>query len=183
MVFDTERLVVRELTMGDTDFVIDILNDPDFIRNVVDRGVRTKEDAENYLLEGPLKSYRDHGYGLFAVELKPGQKIKQGQIETDNKVADKPIGLCGLIKRDFLAAPDIGFAFLPDFRGQGYAKEAAMGTLRLARDELHIPQVMAITSKENVDSMTLLIKLGMKMSGTVTYPGSGEELNLFIKDL
>ncbi len=173
MFFKTERLLVRELTLEDTDFIIDILNDPDFIRNVVDRGIKTTEDAENYLKEGPLKSYRENGFGLYVVETRADVNGQEA----------KPIGMCGLVKRDFLEAPDIGFAFLPAYRGQGYAKEAAMGTLQLARDNLGIRRVMAITNRDNVDSMTLLIKLGMRLSGTVTFPGTGELLNLFIKDL
>ncbi|WP_020407949.1 GNAT family N-acetyltransferase [Hahella ganghwensis] len=172
MVIDTKRLRIRKFTLEDTDFIIRILNDPDFIRHVVDRGIRTTQEAENYLQEVPLKSYRENGFGFYVVALKTGEEEPETLI-----------GMCGLIKRDFLQSPDIGYAFLPEFRGKGYAREAASAILELARNHFRISRVEAITSKDNFVSRTLLTDLGMTLSGTVIYPESSEELLLFTKEL
>ena len=109
-VLETDRLNLRELTQDDAEFIVAQLNDPDFIRNVVDRGVRTIEAARAYIADVPMASYHRHGFGLRLVELKG---------------AHTPIGICGLIKRDALDDVDIGFAFLPPYRAQGFALEAA----------------------------------------------------------
>jgi ribosomal-protein-alanine N-acetyltransferase len=109
-VLTTPRLALRELTETDAPFMLQLLNEPSFIRNIGDRGVRTVEDAREYITNGPQASYARFGFGLYLVELRP---------------ALTPIGICGLLKRDQLPEPDIGFAFLPAYWSQGYAKEAA----------------------------------------------------------
>lgn len=145
-IFETERLRSRELTHIDTTFIIELLNTPGWLQFIGDKNVKTEEQAINYLEDGPLKSYRENGFGLYLVELK----------ETT-----EPIGMCDLLKRTYLEKPDIGFAFLPTFGGQGYAHEIASALLVYAKEKLNIPAVMAIIVPGNRKSINLLEKLGL----------------------
>jgi RimJ/RimL family protein N-acetyltransferase len=166
-VLETQRLRLRELTVDDADFIVAQLNDPDFIRNVADRGVRTAAAARSYLMDGPVASYRRHGFGLHLVELKS---------------ARTPIGICGLIKRDALDDIDIGFAFLPPYRQQGFALEAAQATMAFARS-LGLARVVAIVAPHNADSIRLLRKLGFRYERRVKLAADTEELELFASAL
>lgn len=160
----TARLVVRELADDDAPFIVALLNDPDFIRNIGDRGVRTGEDACEYLAAGPLASYARHGFGLCAVVLAG---------------TGKPIGICGLLQRDELPGPDIGFAFLPQYRAQGYAFEAASAVKADAHARLGIQTLFAIVSPGNEPSVRLLEKLGFHREGRVRLRADGAELDRF----
>jgi RimJ/RimL family protein N-acetyltransferase len=162
-VLETQRLRLRELTVDDAGFIVAQLNDPDFIRNVADRGVRTAAEARSYLLDGPVASYRRHGFGLHLVEL---------------KTTRTPIGVCGLIKRDVLDDVDIGFAFLAPYRQQGFALEAARATMGFART-LGLARVVAIVAPHNADSIKLLRKLGFSYERRVKLADDVEELELF----
>ena len=117
----TERLTLRWLAPGDEDILLAVWNDPAFIQNVGDRGIRTVEQASKALANGPLKLYSEHGYGPYRVALAG---------------SDEPIGLCGLFKREFLDDPDIGFGLLSDYCGKGFAYEAATAVLDHARHGL-----------------------------------------------
>jgi len=90
-----------------------------------------------------------------------------------------PIGICGLLRRATLPDVDIGFAFLPDYRAQGYAFEAASATLSYARDTLDLPRIVAIVSPENAASIRLLEKLGMVQEGMVRLSDDGDAVCLF----
>lgn len=162
-VFETERLNVRWLEVRDAEFILQLLNEPGWLQYIGDKGIRSIEDAENYILSGPMSMYERHGFGLFAVE------TKETQI---------PLGICGLIKRDGLEDVDLGFAFLSAHQSQGYAYEAAKGTLEYAR-KLDIDRLVAITTKDNTSSSKLLEKLGMVLEGYVTLPHDTEELKLY----
>jgi RimJ/RimL family protein N-acetyltransferase len=163
-ILETNRLVIRQLTFEDTNFVIELLNSPGWLKFIGDRHVKTEEDAKNYLLNGPMKSYQEHGFGLSLVELK----------------SDKmPIGMCGLLKRDFLGNPDIGYAFLPAFTGQGYAFEAANATIIYAKEKLNLPHVMAIVNPDNQLSIRVLEKIGMTFKEFFIYPSEEGEKLLF----
>ena len=141
----TERLVLRRLHDGDADFIFELVNDPDWLRNIGDKGVRNLDDAQGYIRKGPVDMYARLGFGLWCVELKSdGTRI----------------GMCGLIKRDSLEDVDIGFAYLPAFRGAGYAREAAQATLAQARDTFGLRRVVAIVSPHNRDSAKLLGRVG-----------------------
>jgi len=157
-----DRLVITELTREDAALMLAILNDPDFIRNVADRGVRTLEQAQDYLERGPIASYREHHFGMYKVALQDGT----------------PIGLCGLVKRDFLEDADIGYAFLPEFRGQGYALEAAQAIMDFARNSLALPRIVALVSPDNRASVRLLEKLGLRRERHLTVPGETSEILL-----
>ncbi|MEO8346605.1 MAG: GNAT family N-acetyltransferase [Betaproteobacteria bacterium] len=148
----TQRLLLRRLTLDDAPFIVELLNDPDWLRFIGDKGVRTQDDARNYLRKGPLAMYEREGFGLYLTE------IKDGHI---------PIGMCGLIKRDSLEDVDIGFAYLPAYRTQGYALEAAAAVLAHGRSDFGLMRIVAITSPDNVRSGVLLEKLGMTLEKTV----------------
>jgi ribosomal-protein-alanine N-acetyltransferase len=163
-ILETERLALRHLTADDAAFVVALLNDPDFLTNIGDRGVRTADDAVAYLARGPQASYAQHGFGLFAVTL-----LATGE----------PIGICGLLKRDALEDVDLGFAFLPAFRAQGYAREAAAATMAWGLRTLRLPRLVAIVQPGNDRSIRLLERLGFTHERTVRVGDDGVELMLF----
>jgi [ribosomal protein S5]-alanine N-acetyltransferase len=148
----TERLTLRRLTLEDAPFIRQLLNDPDWLRFIGDRGVRTVGEAEAYLLKGPLAMYEACGFGLYAVVRKEDGAV---------------MGLAGLIKREILSHADLGFAFLPAFRGKGYAREAALAVLAEAREGFGIGRVLAITSLDNERSMRLLEGIGFRFERVI----------------
>lgn len=155
----TERLTLRELNDADAAFILALLNDPDFIRNIGDRAVRSLDDARAYIRNGPAASYAQHGHGLWRVALADG---------------DIPIGMCGLIKRAGLPDADIGYAYLPEFRGKGYAVEAAAAALAFARDGLKLTRLLGITSMDNERSGRVLKCIGLRPDGEVRLPDAAE---------
>lgn len=161
----TERLVIRELTLADADadFILQLLNDPTFIDNIVDKGVRTADDARAYLRDGPLASYAHHGFGLWAVTLPGGT----------------PIGICGLIRRDGLDGVDLGYANLPEHCGRGYAVEAAAAVAAHARDAFGLDRLLAIVNRDNLRSIRLLEKLGFGYRRLVRLPGDPHDVCLY----
>lgn len=165
---ESERLYIRELNIGDCAFIVELLNDPDWIKNIGDRGVRTNADAAEYLRKGPLKSYEENGFGLFLVAIK-GENT--------------PIGMCGLIKREGLNDVDIGFAFLPEYRSKGYALESAQAVMTLAREKYKLNRVVAICLPENKPSVVLLEKIGLRFEKTITLPNDKTPLSFMAVDL
>ncbi|RYD56226.1 MAG: N-acetyltransferase [Sphingobacteriales bacterium] len=161
-ILETERLTIRELTHADSAFIIELLNTDGWLRYIGDRNVHSKEDAIRYLNNGPMKSYVQHGYGLWLVCLKD---------------TGTPIGMCGLIKRDYLEHTDIGFAFLPAHNGKGYALESASAVLDYAKDTLRLTTIAAFTVPYNADSVKLIEKLGLRYKST--FELEGEELWLY----
>ena len=164
LILETDRLKLREFGLDDTKFIIELVNSPGWLKFIGDRNIKTKADAKNYLKYGPMKSYLENGYGLFMVEKKD-----------DNT----PIGMCGIIRRDNLEHPDIGFAFLPSYNGQGYAYEIASATLEYAKKVLKIPEILAITVGDNVKSIALLEKIGLKFIKKIHLKDDKEELLLY----
>jgi [ribosomal protein S5]-alanine N-acetyltransferase len=161
----TERLIVRPFTFDDAPFILRLLNEPSFIENIVDKGVRDLEGARGYLRDGPMASYARHGFGLWRVGL------------SEN---DQPIGMAGLLKRDYFDAMDIGYALLPEYCGAGYAFEATSAIMDYARDDLKAEKVLAIVFEENVSSIRLLGKLGFESDGVVRIPGNDKDTRLFV---
>ena len=160
----TARLRVRALAPDDAPFIVTLLNDPSFIRNIGDRGVRTEEDALEYLVAGPLASYARHGFGLCAVAL---------------AASGEAIGICGLLQRDELPSPDLGFALLPRFWSQGYAFEAASAVMADARARLGLATVLAIANPANAASIRLLERLGFTDTGSTRLWNETQDLTLF----
>ncbi|MGH8721280.1 MAG: GNAT family N-acetyltransferase [Burkholderiales bacterium] len=85
--------------------------------------------------------------------------------------------MCGVLKRDALPDPDIGFSFLPEHWSQGYALESARAVMRHAREVLGLGRIVAITTKDNEPSIRLLEKLGFRFERMI--PMGDEELRLF----
>ena len=164
----TSRLQLRELTPADAPFIRRLLNEPSFLRFIGDRGVRNEADAVNYLLRGPMASYARHGHGLLRVGL---------------RADDTPVGICGLVQRDTLPQPDIGFAFLPEHWSRGFAFEAADAALRHGRDALGLDEVLAIVSPGNDRSVALLERLGLRFEQEIALGGDPNPLLLFRGDL
>lgn len=160
----TQRLTIRELQIADASFLLELLNDPGFITYIADRGVRTLDDALAYLHNGPQAMIAQHGYGLWRVAL------------TDS---DEPIGICGILKRDSLPHPDLGYAILTRHCCHGYAHEAAQATLTYAREQLGVGRILAITALENPVSIRLLGKLGFDFDEIRQLPGIAAQSRVF----
>jgi RimJ/RimL family protein N-acetyltransferase len=167
-VIETERLNLREVGEADAAFILELLNDPDFIRNVADRGVRTLEDARHYIAEKFANSYGRDRIGFWLVETKD---------------AKAPAGVCGLIRRDALPGVDVGYAFLPPFRSKGYAYESASAVLAYARDVVGLRRLYAIVNPDNAVSVRVLEKLGMSFERMVSLSPDEPEISLFAVDL
>ncbi|GAB3801856.1 GNAT family N-acetyltransferase [Spirosoma humi] len=161
---ETDRLILDKFSVEDAPFILTLLNTPSWTQSIGDRGVRTLSDAQTYILAGAQNSYQQHGFGPYLVKLKTN-----GQ----------PIGLCGLFKRDSVDAPDIGFAFLPDFAGKGYGFESATAVMKYARDVLGLTRIVGITLPTNQYSIRLLEKLGLRLERRISVRADGEESLLF----
>ena len=162
----TPRLVIRRFTVEDAAFALRLLNEPSFIENIADRGVRTLEQAVKYLEDGPIASYEKHGLGLMMV------------------VAQKtgaPIGMCGLIRRPGKPDVDLGYAYVPEAWGQGYAGEAAEAMLEIARRDFRLPRVAAFISPGNERSLRVLARLGFQPAGTTRLNPADPEILLYMK--
>jgi ribosomal-protein-alanine N-acetyltransferase len=163
-VLETDRLRLRRFTIDDAEFILDLLNQPSFLRHIGDKGVRTSEGAREYILDGPLASYEKNGFGLYMVELKS---------------SEEEIGMCGLVNREALEDIDIGFAFLPQFWGRGYAVESASAVVNSERQTLGLDRIVAITSPDNDASIRVLERIGMRFERMVRLPDDESEIKLF----
>lgn len=164
IVLKTERLILRQFSSDDVQFILDLLNEPSFIQNIGDRGVQTLEDARSYILRVPVASYERHGFGLYLVILKE---------------SGESIGMCGLIKREELEDVDIGYAFLPKYWSKGYAVESAFAVKEYARDVIGLKRLVAITDPENQGSIRVLENLGFRFEKMVRLSEDDIELKLF----
>ena len=144
---ETPRLLIRRLDFDDAPFLVGLLNQPSFLANIGDRGVRSIEDAHRYLREGPMHMYEQHGFGLW-----------HAARESDGVA----VGMCGLLKRDILPDVDIGYAFLPEHWGVGYAFEAADAVMRHGVRKFHLNRLIGVVSEHNAPSIRVLEKLGMR---------------------
>ncbi|MDQ6808447.1 MAG: GNAT family N-acetyltransferase [Verrucomicrobiota bacterium] len=161
---ETDRLRLRHLTIDDAAFILELLNEPAFIRYVADRNIRTVKDAAAYIREKIISSYQLHGFGFYLVA---------------TKADGASLGICGFIKRETLNDVDIGFAFLEHAWGQGYAFEAATAVMAYGTGELGLPRVVAVTSPQNRASIALLQKLGLKFTKMIQLPGYRAETKFF----
>ena len=164
VIAETDRLLLAHLSLEDAPFILELVNDPSWIRFIGDRGIRTVAQAEAYLREGPMASYAAHGFGLYLVR---------------RKVDQVRMGMCGLVKRPSLPHTDIGYAFLPSFTGQGYAFEAATAVLHHARHELNLSPILAIVAPDNERSIHLLEKLGLAFQRRISLDGGQSEVLLY----
>lgn len=160
----TDRLRLRPVTEADATLMLAVWNDPAFIRNVADRGIRSEDEATAAIREGVAPLFAEHGYGPYCIELKANEQL---------------IGICGLFRRDNLPDADIGFAILPSFVGQGLGGEAAMSVARYAANTLGLTRLTAIVSPQNKPSIGLIKKLGMRFERPITMPGDSESIHLY----
>jgi RimJ/RimL family protein N-acetyltransferase len=167
-VAETERLKLREFTKDDAPFLLELLNTPNWIKFIGDRNVKTLNDAREYASNRLISSYHRFGFGLYMVELKE---------------KSTPIGMCGLVRREALEDVDLGFAFLPQYTGQGYAQEASTATMELARKKVKTRRLVAITMVDNSNSINLLRKLGFNFEKTVNFPGEDQTLMMYSVEL
>ena len=165
LVCETSRLIIRQFTIDDAPFIFRLLNTEIWLTYIGDRNIRGLDDARNYLVNGPLASYGRFGFGLYLVALKDEQT---------------PVGMTGLIKRSGLEEVDIGFAFLPEYTGRGYAFEAASAVKDYALTTLKLPRVAAITTEKNLPAITLLEKIGLHHEKMVQLPGNSTEFMYFV---
>jgi RimJ/RimL family protein N-acetyltransferase len=164
----TARLALRRLCFDDAPFLVKLLNQPSFLANIGDRGVRDIDDAHRYLREGPMAMYEKYGFGLWHVE----------------QLADgASIGMCGLLRRDILPDVDIGYAYLPEYWGQGYALEAAEATLRHAAAKFGLTRVIGVVSVGNTSSIRVLEKLGMSFERMVSMRPNEPDVRLYGRSL
>ncbi|MCE5168360.1 GNAT family N-acetyltransferase [Paenibacillus profundus] len=167
-VLETDRLILRRISTDDAEFMLELLNNPSWLQFIGDKGVRTVEDARNYILKGPVEMYARLGFGLYLTEL---------------KADGVPIGICGLIKRDSLEDVDIGFSFLPRFWAKGYAYESASATIAYGKNVLGLNRIAAITSLNNHSSKKLLDKLGLQFERMVSLSNGAQEVRLYASDV
>ncbi len=149
---DTPRLRLRPITAGDAAFLLGLLNEPAFLRQIGDRGVRDHADAERYIANGPVASYQRHGFGLLLIE---------------RKSDGAALGIAGLLKREHLDDVDLGYALSADACGQGYAGEAARAVLEQARTVRGLARLVAIVMPDNSASLRLLRRLGFAYERTL----------------
>lgn len=163
-IFETDRLFLHRLTSKDAPFILKLVNDPSWIKYIGDKNIKTLKAAREYIKTGPQKSYALLGFGLYAVHL---------------KTTGKSIGICGLLRRDTLDDADIGFAFLPEYTGKGYASESAEAVIKHARHILGMKRILAITSPDNFKSIKLLEKLGFEFIKKTKLSADAGEVSLF----
>jgi len=152
IILETSRLCLREFELNDHNFIFKLVNSPDWLKYIGDKNVSTQDDAKKYLKTGPIKSYKNNGFGLWLVQLK------------DSSI---PIGMCGLINRKTLQNIDIGFALLPQHYGLGYGFEIAKATMSFATNTLNLKRIVAITDPDNFPSIKLLNKIGLHFEKTL----------------
>ncbi|GAA3510433.1 GNAT family N-acetyltransferase [Aquimarina addita] len=160
----TKRLLLKKASPGDAAFFLTLLNSPNWIEFIGDREIRTTNDSIKYVEDSLINSYNKNGYGLYIMYLKD---------------SEKPIGICGFIKRDYLDSADIGFAILPEYEGKGYTYEASIATMEYGKSQLKLDIIFAITTEENKKSQNLLAKIGLTKTGKITPENTETEFLLF----
>jgi ribosomal-protein-alanine N-acetyltransferase len=168
ILFESPNLAIRRFNTSDDAFTFELLNTPAWKKFIGDRGINTREDAVNYIINGPIASYNQYGYGGWIVMLKHTLQ---------------PIGMCGLFKRDYLDSPDLGFAFMPEFEGKGFAFESSMAAINYIKANYDITGLYATTSTNNHRSQRLLERCGFIANGTVMPTGEAEALILYHRSL
>ena len=153
---ETERLEIRLLHLSDAKFILDLMNEPGYLKYIGDRGVRDLDAAREYLETSMMKSYEHHGFGLYLLSSKKDRTS---------------MGICGFVKREALPAPDLGFAILEEYERQGYVSEACRALLQYAEKTLGFTRVLAITSQDNKRSKSLCKKLGFKRRDSIELNG------------
>jgi RimJ/RimL family protein N-acetyltransferase len=165
---ETERLTLSRLSYDDCEFILELVNEPAFVKYIGDRGIRTLDDAKDYLRKGPIDSYELNGFGLYRVS---------------RKEDEASLGMCGLVRREEFDYPDLGFAFLEKHWAKGYAYESSLATIEHAAEELGLTHIIAMTNADNESSIALLKKLGFHYEQMVRMPGENREICRYALDI
>ena len=166
-ILETERLILRQASIDDAEIILTLLNEPSFIRNIGDRGIRTLSEAHDYILTRFIASYENHGFGMYLVLMK----------ETG-----APAGICGLVKREGLDDVDIGYAFLPQHWSRGYATESALAVKEYAKNTIGLERLVGITDPQNHKSARVLEKIGLKFEKMIRLSEDDINLKLYAID-
>ncbi|MEP7231008.1 MAG: GNAT family N-acetyltransferase [Ginsengibacter sp.] len=137
-----ERLILNLLTLDNRDFVKRLVNTPGWLDFIGDRNVHTDDDAIAYI--NKIRNTQNLYYWVVSI-----------------KNENTPIGIISFLKRDYLENFDIGFAFLPEYNGNGYAYEAAKEVLVIVSKDPRYAAILATTVPKNTNSIKLLTKLGL----------------------
>ena len=157
----TDRLILSPMALSDAPFIFELVNSETYIQNIGNRDVHSILDAEEYIQLKMIEHFEEHGYGNYLV----------------TRIADNiKLGCVSLYNREDVEGIDVGFAFLPEHTGQGYAYEGARAIMNHAKNEFNISEICAFTSKENVASQKLIKKLGLTFSKTILFGAKNEEL-------
>lgn len=163
-VLETDRLILNYFSLDDAHIILELLEEPSFKEFIGDKGVRTIDDARDYLQKGPLESYARHGYGAYL---------------TVEKKDNLSVGMCGLFKRDHMQYPDLGFAFFARACGKGYALESAQAVIQHSRQTLYLPILSAAADPANVKSVALIDKLGFQYQHSFRETDGETDLNYY----
>jgi RimJ/RimL family protein N-acetyltransferase len=164
----SRRLVLRSLAAGDAPFLLQLMNDPDYYAHIGDRGLRSIEDAADYVERVVAASYRQHGYGMY-LALRHSDGC--------------PVGIAGLVNRPTLEDVDIGFAMAPAHRGAGFASEAGAAVVLHAARDLGLERLVGIVSPGNAASIRVLEKLGLRFEARIRLTPDEEPVRLYARDL
>lgn len=164
VLLESNRLLLREITLNDADFIFKLMNDPAWIQNIGDREIYSVKDAEDYIQSKIFASYQENGFGFYVIELKDSQER---------------VGSAGLVNREGLEHIDIGYALLPDYRGHGYAFEATKMIYDYGTKSLGLDKIVAIVNPKNQKSILLLEKLGLEFERMIVLPDTEEEIKLY----
>lgn len=162
--YETDRLILKPAEVQDADFFLELYNMPSFIQYIGDRNLRTKEDAENYITNRFLPQIKKLGFGNYVVI---------------HKELNKKIGAVGIFERDGLDVLDIGFSFLPNYEGKGFAYESASKLKEVVATDFGLTKISAMTSDENIPSQKLIERLGLKFQKYVIFPDDNEKLRYY----
>jgi len=160
----TQRLKFREANEADAAFFLKLMNEPDYHRYIGNRQISDLTKAANYVREKLIQSYRSNGFGLWLVT-----RLSDGE----------PLGICGIVERDGFDGPDLGYAFLAEHGGSGFAREAAHAVQKHAERELELTQLLAIVTPDNSRSVKLLQKLGFTRSDEMAFPGTDDLVDIY----
>ncbi|WP_454059783.1 GNAT family N-acetyltransferase [Elizabethkingia ursingii] len=159
--YETERLIIKPITLDDAAFLLDLYNRPKFIQYIGDKNLRSIDDAQTYIQNRFLPQLERSGFGNYTITLKENNET---------------IGAVGIFERDGLPIMDIGYSFLEEYEGKGYAYEAAIKVKKIGMTDFGLEKLSAITSKENVASQKLLGKLGLAYVKDISLPNEDEVL-------
>ena len=162
--FETERLLLKPISLEDAELIFELLNSPKWIKHIGDRNIKSIKDAKKYIRTKMLPQQIRIGFSVYTLV------IKQNYIK---------IGTCGLYDRDGIDGIDIGFALLPEYEKKGYAFDSSKKLMNVAFNEFGIKEISAITTEENISSNKLLHRLGFQLNGITKLPNDDEELLLY----